>query len=58
MELKRRKIDYLSDTTYEDEEGKLIIKNTDDILVLVNKRRNLPADYKSDDLVIPNVRFS
>lgn len=57
-EPKEDEIDYLSDTTYEDEEGKLIVKNTDDILVLVNKRRNLPADYKPEDLVIPNVRFS
>lgn len=57
-EPEEEKIDYLSGTTYEDEEGKLIVKNTDDILVLVNKRRNLPPDYKPEDLVIPNVRFS
>ena len=57
-EAEEEKIDYLSGTSYEDEEGRLIVKNTDDILVLVNKRRNLPADYKPDDLVIPNVRFS
>ncbi len=50
-------IDYLKDTTYEDENGKLVIKNTDDILVLVNKKRNLSADYKPEDLIIPNVKF-
>ena len=50
-------IDYLKDTTYEDENGKLIVKNTEDILVLVNKKRNLSSDYKPEDLVIPSVRF-
>jgi len=39
-------------------EEKFVVTNTDDILVLVNKRRNLPADYKPSDLVVPNVRFS
>lgn len=57
-EAEEETMDYLVDTSYEDEEGRLIVKNTDDILVLVNKRRNLPADYKPEDLVIPNVRFS
>lgn len=47
----------LEDTTYTDEEGMTIVKNTDDILVLVNKKRNLPSNYKPEDLVIPNVRF-
>ncbi|MCK9444410.1 MAG: M15 family metallopeptidase [Tissierellaceae bacterium] len=50
--------DYLLDTTFVDDSGKLILKNTDDILVLVNKRRNLPSDYKPSDLVIPDVKFS
>lgn len=48
----------LLDTVYTDENGNNIIKNPDDILVLVNKERNLPSDYKPQDLVIPNVRFS
>lgn len=47
----------LEGTTYIDEDGNVMIKNTDDILVLVNKNRNLPSDYKPEDLVIPNVRF-
>ncbi len=51
-------IDYLADTTFEDEDGKLILKNTDDILVLVNKERNLPSDYIPSDLVVPNIKFS
>lgn len=51
------KVDYLKDTTYKDEDGKTIVKNTDDILILANKKRNLSSDYKPKDLVIPNVRF-
>ncbi len=39
-------------------EEKNIIKNPDDILVLVNKKRDLASDYKPTDLVIPNVKFS
>lgn len=50
-------IDNLKDTTYENEDEKLIVKNVDDILVLVNKKRNLPSDYIPKDLTIPNVRF-
>lgn len=49
--------DLLAGTTYT-VDGKTMVKNTDYILVLVNKNRNLPADYKPNDLVIPNVRFS
>lgn len=52
------KINYLQDTTYENEEGKIIIKNVDDILVLVNKERTLPSDYIPKDLVAPKVKFS
>ncbi len=48
----------LAGTTYIDSDGKVIVKNPDDLLVLVNKYRNLPADYKPKDLVIPNVRFA
>jgi LAS superfamily LD-carboxypeptidase LdcB len=48
----------LAGTTYIDTDGKVIVKNPDDLLVLVNKYRNLPADYKPKDLVIPNVRFA
>ncbi len=51
-------IDYLFDTTFVDDNGKTIIKNVNDILVLVNKTRALPSDYKPDDLIVPNVRFS
>ena len=53
-----KKVDYLKDTTYKTKDEKFIVKNTDDVLVLVNKKRNLSSDYKPKDLVIPNIRFS
>ena len=46
----------LAGTTYIAEEKfmlKILI-----ILVLINKKRNLPSNYKPSDLVIPNVKFS
>lgn len=52
------KKELLEETVYINEEGLKIVNNPDDILVLVNKERNLTSDYKPDDLVIPNVRFS
>ncbi|WIV11905.1 M15 family metallopeptidase [Proteiniborus sp. MB09-C3] len=54
----KEKKDLLKDTVYIDDKGQEIIKNTDDILVLANKERNLASDYKPSDLVIPNVKFS
>ncbi|SDK73827.1 M15 family metallopeptidase [Natronincola ferrireducens] len=39
-------------------DSKKLIENTDDILVLVNKKRYLPSNYKPSDLVVPNVKFS
>jgi len=44
-------------TNTESNEKKLI-NDTDDILIVINKKRYLAADYKPNDLVIPNVRFS
>jgi len=55
---KLEKKKYLEETVYIDDEGKKVVNNLDDILILVNKERNLPSDYKPSDLVIPNVRFS
>lgn len=51
-------IDYLENTSYITEYGQVIIINSDDNLVLVNKKRNLPFNYKPTDLVIPKVKFS
>ncbi len=41
-----------------DVNGLATITNETDILVLVNKQRNLPSDYIPSDLVEPNVPFS
>lgn len=41
-----------------DGNGKAVVTNASSITVLVNKKRNLPADYEPNDLVIPNVAFS
>ena len=45
------------ETTFTDEAGRVIVVNTDSILVLVNKQRNLPADYVPGDLVRVQVPF-
>jgi LAS superfamily LD-carboxypeptidase LdcB len=34
-----------------------MVKNPDSLLVVVNKTRNLPADYAPGDMVIPKVAF-
>ncbi|CAM3857218.1 M15 family metallopeptidase [Cohnella lubricantis] len=39
-------------------EGLAVVNNTSSILVLVDKKRNLPSDYIPEDLVVPNVKFS
>ncbi|GED13681.1 hypothetical protein AMI01nite_16720 [Aneurinibacillus migulanus] len=41
-----------------DGNGKVIVTNASSVTVLVNKKRNLPADYEPTDLVVPNVAFS
>lgn len=38
--------------------GQKIIMNPTNILALVNKEQSLPASYKPNDLVVPNVPFS
>ncbi|WP_461200304.1 M15 family metallopeptidase [Anoxybacillus sp. TBDG-1] len=38
--------------------GVKVIVNPDNVLALVNKEQQLPADYKPTDLVIPNVPFT
>lgn len=44
-------------TTGFDEEGRQVVMNPNHILVLVNKTRNLPADFVPEDLVAPQVPF-
>lgn len=58
VEEEEKEVDLLEETSHIDDDGKVIVDNTDDILVLVNKNRNLPSDYVPDDLVFPNVRFT
>jgi D-alanyl-D-alanine carboxypeptidase len=38
--------------------GKVIVKDPDNVLVLVNKKRNLPSDWAPKNLVMPKVKFS
>ncbi|WP_230986732.1 M15 family metallopeptidase [Cohnella fermenti] len=45
-------------TTKKNEDGLAVITNSDSLLVLVNKKRNLPSTYIPEDLVGPNVEFS
>ncbi len=47
----------LEDTVTICPEGEKVVTNPDDILVLVNKERNLPADYVPSDLVEPDIPF-
>lgn len=54
---KEKKKNYLEETIEVNSEGKKIITNPSDTLVLVNKNRNLPSDYIPEDLVVPNVPF-
>jgi len=54
---------YLADslpsmTVKTNEDGLAVVTNPSSLYVLVNKRRNLPADYVPDDLVVPDVPFS
>jgi zinc D-Ala-D-Ala carboxypeptidase len=37
--------------------GKMTVRNPDNVLVLVNKTNNLPSDWAPEDLVIPDVAF-
>ncbi|ATW26597.1 M15 family metallopeptidase [Candidatus Formimonas warabiya] len=44
-------------TTKIDQNGREIVTNVNSLLVLVNKKRNLPADFAPKNLVIPDVPF-
>jgi len=45
-------------TIEKNSDGLAVITNTDSLLVLVNKKRNLSSKYIPEDLVIPDVEFS
>ena len=49
---------YLSETVKLDADGKWVVTNPDNLLVVVNKERNLAPDYEPADLAIPRVPFS
>lgn len=49
---------YLEETIILNPDGKKVVNNPLDILVLVNKERSLPANFVPDDLVKPNIPFS
>lgn len=47
----------LDETITVNAKGEKVVTNPDDYLVVSNKERNLPDNYKPKDLVIPNVPF-
>lgn len=47
----------LEETITVNSKGEKVVTNPDDLLVVSNKERNLPENYKPKDLVIPNVPF-
>jgi zinc D-Ala-D-Ala carboxypeptidase len=48
---------WLNETVTVSGDGKAIVQNLDDMLIVANKERNLPEDYVPADLVTPNVPF-
>lgn len=48
---------YLEKTVTSSGDGLKVVTNSADLLVLVNKERNLPADYKPSDLVYLTIPF-
>jgi zinc D-Ala-D-Ala carboxypeptidase len=48
---------WLGETVAVSGDGKSVVQNIDDILIVANKERNLPADYEPKDLVIPEIPF-
>lgn len=52
------KVKYSLDDTVRMVNGRPTVTNMDDLVVVVNKKRELPEDYVPSDLVEPNVPFS
>ncbi|WNB90285.1 M15 family metallopeptidase [Bacillus sp. NEB1478] len=57
QEQNQKDLPWLEETVQASSDGKSIVQNPDDLLVVANKERNLPGDYEPKDLVIPNVPF-
>ncbi|MCM3717049.1 M15 family metallopeptidase [Fictibacillus phosphorivorans] len=53
----QKDLPWLNDTVTVSGDGKAVVQNLNDMLIVANKERNLPADYEPVDLVIPNVPF-
>lgn len=47
----------LDESVTVDADGRKVVTNPDDLLVVLNKERSLPDDYEPEDLVIPDVPF-
>lgn len=45
-------------TIEKNDDGRNVVTNATSLLVLVNKKREMPSDYVPEDLVVPNVKFS
>ncbi|RBW71079.1 M15 family metallopeptidase [Bacillus taeanensis] len=54
----KKKLPTLAETITKGENGKDVVTNPNDILVVANKERRLPSDYIPDDLAEPNVPFT
>jgi zinc D-Ala-D-Ala carboxypeptidase len=52
-----KELPWLGETVAVTGNGKPIVQNLDDILIVVNKQRNLPPEYEPQDLVIPDIPF-
>jgi zinc D-Ala-D-Ala carboxypeptidase len=50
-------VEYLLQDTVLDEGGKKIVLHPENLLVLINKDRNLPENWAPEDLIVPNVPF-
>ncbi|WP_231618139.1 MULTISPECIES: M15 family metallopeptidase [unclassified Fictibacillus] len=48
---------WLEETVTVSGDGKAVVQNLDDLLIVANKERNLPDNYEPKDLVTPNVPF-
>ncbi|TDL74913.1 D-alanyl-D-alanine carboxypeptidase family protein [Peribacillus frigoritolerans] len=53
----QKDLPWLEETVTVSADGKAVVQNLDDLLIVANKERNLPKDYEPTDLVTPDVPF-
>ncbi|MGG4491232.1 M15 family metallopeptidase [Metabacillus idriensis] len=53
----QKDLPWLEETVTVSADGKAVVQNLDDLLIVANKERNLPKDYEPTDLVTPGVPF-